>query len=96
MHDQNNRISVLVVEADGLLRDMLRTVLAAESRLQVVGVTGDAAEAIRMAASEKPEVALVGLSNDSEGDALAVATGARSRRCRRFARPAGPTCFASR
>ncbi len=73
MQDQNNRISVLVVEADGLLRDMLRTVLAAESRLQVVGVTGDAAEAIRMAASEKPEVALVGLSNDSEGDALAVA-----------------------
>jgi DNA-binding NarL/FixJ family response regulator len=81
MQDQNNRISVLVVEADGLLRDMLRTVLAAETRLRVVGVTGDAAEAIRLAASAKPEVALVGLSSDSEGDALAVAqsiSGARA------------------
>jgi DNA-binding NarL/FixJ family response regulator len=61
------------VEADGLLRDMLRTVLMAESRLAVVGVTGDATEAIRLAGSEKPDVALVGLDSDSEHDALAVA-----------------------
>ena len=73
MQDQNNRISVLVVEADGLLRDMLRTVLAAEPRLRVVGVTGDAQEAVRLAAAEKPDVTLVGLSGDSESDALAVA-----------------------
>jgi DNA-binding NarL/FixJ family response regulator len=73
MQDQQNRISVLVVEADGLLRDMLRTVLMAESRLAVVGVTGDATEAIRLAGSEKPDVALVGLDSDSEHDALAVA-----------------------
>lgn len=73
MQDQNNRIGVLVVEADGLLRDMLRAVLAAESRLRVVGVTGDASEALRIAATEKPDVSLVGLSSDSEGDALAVA-----------------------
>jgi DNA-binding NarL/FixJ family response regulator len=81
MQDQYNRISILVVEADGLLRDMLRTVLAAESRLQIVGVTGDAAEAIRLATNEKPDVALVGLDNDSEHDALAVAqaiSGSRS------------------
>jgi DNA-binding NarL/FixJ family response regulator len=73
MQEQQNRISVLVVEADGLLRDMLRTVLMAESRLAVVGVTGDATEAIRLAGSEKPDVALVGLDSDSEHDALAVA-----------------------
>ncbi len=73
MLDQQNRISVLVVEADGLLRDMLRTVLMAEARLAVVGVTGDAAEAIRLAGSERPDVALVGLDSDSEHDALAVA-----------------------
>ncbi len=73
MQDQNNRISVLVVETDGLLRDMLRTVLAAEPRLRVVGVTGDASEAVRIAAAEKPEVTLVGLAADSEVDALAVA-----------------------
>ena len=62
MQDQNNRISVLVVEADGLLRDMLRTVLAAEPRLRVVGVTGDAPEAVRIAAAQKPDVTLVGSS----------------------------------
>ena len=73
MQDLQNRISVLVVEADGLLRDMLRTVLMAESRLAVVGVTGDATEAIRLAGIEKPDVALVGLDSDSEHDALAVA-----------------------
>jgi DNA-binding NarL/FixJ family response regulator len=73
MQDQNNRISVLVVEADGLLRDMLRTVLAAEPRRRVVGVTGDAQDAVRMAGAEKPDVTLVGLSGESESDALAVA-----------------------
>jgi DNA-binding NarL/FixJ family response regulator len=73
MQNLQNRIRVLVVEADGLLRDMLRTVLAAEARLSVVGVTGDAADALRLAGSEKPDVALVGLDNDSEHDALAVA-----------------------
>ncbi|TAK63703.1 MAG: response regulator transcription factor [Dehalococcoidia bacterium] len=80
MQDQNNRISVLVVEADGLLRDMLRTVLAAEPRLRVVGVTGDATEAVRIAASEKPDVSLVGLSGESESDALAVAQSISSSR----------------
>ena len=73
MQDQNNPISVLVLEADGLLRDMLRTVLAAEQRLRVVGVTGDAPEAVRLASVEKPDVTLVGLSGESEGDALAAA-----------------------
>lgn len=73
MQEQQSRISVLVVEADGLLRDMLRTVLTAEPRLAVVGVTGEAEEAIRLAGSEQPDVALVGLDSDSEHDALAVA-----------------------
>ncbi len=80
MQDQNNRISVLVVEADGLLRDMLRSVLAAEPRLRVVGVTGDASEAVRIAGIEKPDVTLVGLSGESESDALAVAQSISSSR----------------
>lgn len=71
--EQPNRIRVLVVEADSLLRDMLRTVLAAETRLQLIGATGDAPEAVRIATSEMPDVALVGLDADSEHDALAVA-----------------------
>ena len=71
--EQQNRVRVMVVEADGLLRDMLRTVLGGETRLQIVGVTGDADEAIRLAGSEKPDVALVGLDSESEHDSLAVA-----------------------
>jgi DNA-binding NarL/FixJ family response regulator len=71
--EQPNRIRVLVVEADSLLRDMLRTVLSAENRLQLVGATGDPPEAVRLAGAEKPDVALVGLDADSEHDALDVA-----------------------
>jgi DNA-binding NarL/FixJ family response regulator len=73
MQEQQDRVRVLVVEADGLLRDMLRAVLGAERRLQIVGATGDAAEAVALAASEAVDVALVGLDGDSEQDALAVA-----------------------
>ena len=73
MQEPQNRIRVLVVEANSLLRDMLRTVLGAEPRLQLVGATGDPAEAVSLAASESADVALVGLDSDSEHDALAVA-----------------------
>lgn len=68
-----NRIRVLVFEADGLLRDMLRTVLAAEPRLELAGATGDPADAVRIAAAEQPDVALVGLDAESEQSALSVA-----------------------
>ena len=73
MQEPQNRIRVLVVEANSLLRDMLRTVLGAEPRLQLVGATGDPAAAVSLAASESADVALVGLDSDSEHDALAVA-----------------------
>jgi DNA-binding NarL/FixJ family response regulator len=64
---------VLVVEADSLLRDMLRAVLSSEQRLQIVGSTGDASDAVAIALSEQPDVTLVGLDADSEHDALALA-----------------------
>ena len=73
MQQTENRIRVLVVEADSLLRDMLRTVLGAESRLELVGVTGDPAEAVTLASCQRPDVALVGLDRRHERDALAVA-----------------------
>ncbi len=78
---QPSRVHVLVVEADGLLRDMLRAALSAEARLDVIGTTGDPAEAVRLAAERRPDVILVGLDSNSEQDALAVAraiSGARS------------------
>lgn len=67
------RIRVLVVEADSLLRDMLRAVLSTEQRLRIVGSTGDPSEAVRLAGAEQPDVMLVGLDAESEHDALALA-----------------------
>src|SRR5690242_17711575 len=80
MAELQNRIRVLVLEADSLLRDMLRTVLGAEARLHLVGATGDAAEAIRLSSAEQADVTLVGLNNESEQDALAVAQAISSSR----------------
>ena len=74
------RTRVLVVEADNLLRDMLRAVLADESRLELIGSTGDPSEAVRIATSEQADVALIGLDSESEQDALALAQSISSSR----------------
>lgn len=73
MENTETRIRVLVVEADSLLRDMLRSVLSTEQRLQIVGSTGDSAEAARLAGVEQPDVMLLGLDADSERGVLALA-----------------------
>ncbi len=73
MENTETRIRVLVVEADSLLRDMLRSVLSTEQRLQIVGSTGDPAEAARLAGVEQPDVMLLGLDADSERGVLALA-----------------------
>jgi DNA-binding NarL/FixJ family response regulator len=73
MNKQENRVRVMVLEADGLLRDMLRAVLAAEPRLEFVGATGDGGDAVRLAGSERPDVALIGLDSESESESLGVA-----------------------
>jgi len=80
MRETQHPIRVLVVEADSLLRDMLRTVLGAESRLELVGATGDPADAVALASSGRADVALVGLDSDSEHDALGVAQAISSSR----------------
>jgi DNA-binding NarL/FixJ family response regulator len=73
MQNQQIRISVLVVEADSLLRDMLAKVLRAEARLDIVGATGDLTEATEIAGATSPDVALIGLDQESEQQALAAA-----------------------
>ena len=73
MQQTENRIRVLVVEADSLLRDMLRTVLGAQPRLELVGATGDPVEAVALASSQRSDVTLVGLDSNNEHDALGVA-----------------------
>jgi DNA-binding NarL/FixJ family response regulator len=73
MDKRDSRTRVLVVEADSLLRDMLRAVLSSDQRLEIVGSTGDPSDAVNVAAQEQPDVTLIGLDADSEHDALALA-----------------------
>lgn len=74
------QISVLVVEADSLVRDMLRAVLSAAPRIRLTGATGDPAEAVALAAAERPDVVLLGLAAGSEHHALALAQAITSSR----------------
>ena len=71
--NERSGIRVLIVERDGLLREMLSAVLRAEPRLRVAGTAGDAASALTLAAAQKPDVTLVGIDAASEQMALAVA-----------------------
>jgi DNA-binding NarL/FixJ family response regulator len=73
MESGSKRTRVLIVEADGLQRDMLRAVLSSDPRLALSGATGDPAEAMQEASMLRPDVVLVGLGVDFEQDALALA-----------------------
>jgi DNA-binding NarL/FixJ family response regulator len=71
--NQNEPIRVLVVEGDGLLREMLSAVLSAEPRLRIVGATADPATAMEIAAATSPDVTLIGIDAASEQSALTLA-----------------------
>ena len=49
----------MIVEDEGLFRDMLRVALAERDGLEVVGAVGDGVSAIRMARELKPEVIIM-------------------------------------
>ena len=51
-------VNVLVVEDEGLFRDMLQTALAAQPTIQVVGATANGEDAIREAERVAPDVVL--------------------------------------
>lgn len=77
---QESTIRVLVFEADGLFRDMLRTVLAAQPRLSLCGATGEPVQAISIVSSERPDAVVIGLSRETEHEALTVAQSISSMR----------------
>ncbi|HEX5478515.1 MAG TPA: LuxR C-terminal-related transcriptional regulator, partial [Dehalococcoidia bacterium] len=64
-------IRVLVVEPDGLLREMLAAVLAAEPRLHVLASTSQAEHA--QDAAPEADVAVIGIDGENEQAALALA-----------------------
>jgi DNA-binding NarL/FixJ family response regulator len=73
MERTDRRTRVLVVEADGLTRDLLRAVLSNDPRIDCVGAVAEGVDAVRMASNESADVALIGLGENSEREALAVA-----------------------
>lgn len=62
-------IKIMIVEDEGLFRDMLRVALAERDGLEVVGAVGDGVSAIRMARELKPEVIImdIELGGDPNG-----------------------------
>ena len=52
-------IKIMIVEDEGLFRDMLQVALAERDGLEVVGAVGDGVSAIRMARELKPEVIIM-------------------------------------
>jgi DNA-binding NarL/FixJ family response regulator len=70
-------ISLLLVEEEDLLRDLLRLALAQQDHLAVVGSCGDAKTALAMAASLKPEVAVLDI--DSAGSINGIQLGLKLR-----------------
>ena len=60
-------------QRDGLLREMLASVLAGEARLAVVGTAADTEAALELAVAGRPDVTLIGLDAESEQQALALA-----------------------
>ncbi len=62
-------IKIMIVEDEGLFRDMLRVSLTDRDGLEVVGAVGDGASAIRMARELKPDVIImdIELGGDPNG-----------------------------
>ena len=59
MVDTRSRIRVLIAEDDEGVREILASVVRSESAFELAGTVADAAQAILLAAEERPDVALV-------------------------------------
>lgn len=64
-----DKVGVLIVEDERLMRQVLRVLLADEADLSVVGDTGDAREAVSLARRLQPEVVLMDINLSRAGEA---------------------------
>jgi NarL family two-component system response regulator YdfI len=65
-------IRVLIVDDHEVVREGLRTILATDPELELVGEAGDGGEAIRLAAELQPDVVLMDLSMPGVGGIEAI------------------------
>lgn len=71
--EQNEEITILLVDDHALLREGLREILSAQENMRVVGEAGDSAAAVALSASEQPEIVL--LDVEIPGDDVVVTIG---------------------
>ncbi len=65
-----NTISILIVEDEGLYRDMLKISLSSFPNLRVVGAVADGTEAIRVARELRPDVVLMDIELGTEPNGI--------------------------
>ncbi len=68
--DSTPPIRVMIVEDEGLFRDMLRVALSNRAGLEIVGAVSDGASAVRMARELKPDVVLMDIELGTEPNGI--------------------------
>lgn len=71
--ERSDRLGLLIVEGETLLREMLSTVLSRHTRLRVLGAAPDGETALRMASDLNPHVVLLNADLKGRLDAMATA-----------------------
>src|SRR5207253_8020828 len=66
------RVSVLIAEDDGPVRDALAALIRSEPGLKLIGAAKDADEAVRLAAEMRPDVALLDVRMPGGGGVTAA------------------------
>jgi DNA-binding NarL/FixJ family response regulator len=63
---ETDRVRVMIVEDEGLFRDLLRTALVPHQRLEIVGAYGDGEAALAGAERDRPQVAILDIELGSQ------------------------------
>jgi len=78
--ERSDRLGLLIVEGEALLREMLSTVLSRHTRLRVLGAAADGDAALRMASELNPHIVLLNADLKGRLDAMATARAIISQR----------------
>jgi DNA-binding NarL/FixJ family response regulator len=68
--DMVEKTRLIIVDDELLFRELLRSTLAAEPGIEVVGVAGDGETAVQMARREKPDVVIMDIEMPGEIDGI--------------------------
>ena len=74
-----NKIQILVIDADSLLRDGVCALLNSEEELQVIGALGTTAEIARVSLSSAPDIAIVDIAVPEANTGIEAITAVRVR-----------------